>query len=584
MPWILGLNTGFAHDASATLIGEGRIVLAVEEERLDRVKFGRGFPRLAIERCLKTAGIGWGGLDAVGFNVDPWRMFRANLTFNLRSLVKPRAFTYAAFYLGSSLAPLLSDLREAEKIRRATEGTLKPDFLDHHLCHAASAFYASPFEEAAILTIDQRGEDISASASLGRGTTMTRLRTVHWPDSLGMLYLSLTLHLGFQVGDEYKVMGLAAYGAPAYAEAFEDLLQDDRRGGFRLNPAYFDYLGVERCFSKKFYAVFGPRRRRDEPITTRHRDIACSLQQRLEEVLVSMAEHLHRETRVPNLCLAGGVAFNSVANGALLRRSPFRRIFVQPAAGDAGTSLGAALWLAHQRFRQPRYAPMTHAFLGPAFTEEQIEAALQTCKVAYTREPQIAVRVARLLADGAVVGWFQGPLELGPRALGGRSILADPRRLDMKDLLNRCVKHREAFRPFAPAVLAERATEYFECDHPSPFMLFVYPVRPEKRRAIPAVTHVDGSARVQTVRREDQPLFWELISAFERLTGVPMVLNTSFNVDGEPIVCTPTDAIRSFFGAGLDYLAIGTFLVSKHPAADPGAALSSLALSEPSSG
>jgi len=560
---ILGINTGFAHDASAALLDEGRIILAVEEERLDRVKFGKGFPWKAINQCLDTAGITLQDVDAAAFNFQPWRMFRANARLNLQSLIAPRAFRYAAFHLGWAIYPLLSDLREAEKIKRATQGKVRPHFLEHHLCHAASSFYLSPFEEAAILTIDNRGEDITATVSLGRGTSIKRLGAVRLPDSLGMLYLSVTLFLGFQIGDEYKVMGLAAYGEPTYRDLFEDLVKADGHGGFRLNRSYFDYMIAERAFSKKFYDAVGPRRFPDEPITKRHMDLACSLQKRLEDVIVGMAEHLHRQVGVPNLCLAGGVAFNSVVNGALLGRSPFRHIFVQPAAGDAGTALGAALLIAHQRFHHPRYPPQTHAFLGPRFSETQMEEALRACKLSYECEPQIAKRVAALLAQGAIVGWFQGPMEWGPRALGGRSILADPRRPEMKDVLNRCVKHREGFRPFAPAVLAERAADYFECDHPSPFMLFVYPVKADKRKEIPAVTHVDGSARVQTVTRAENVLFWEMIKEFERLTGVPMVLNTSFNVDGEPIVCTPTDAIRCFFGSGLDYLAMGHFLISK---------------------
>jgi len=561
--WILGINTGFAHDASAALIGQGRIVMAVEEERLDRVKFGKGFPRKAIDQCLEAAGIRLADVDAVGFNFQPWRMFRTNLLFNLRSLMKPRAFQYAAFYLGWSVYPLLSDLREAERITRASGGKLRPQFLDHHLCHAASSFYLSPFDEAAILTLDNRGEDITTTTSIGRGTTIERLRAIRLPDSLGLLYLSVTLFLGFEIGDEYKVMGLAAYGEPTYQDLFEDVVQEDAHGGFRLNRSYFDYLGAERCFSKKFYDATGPRRQRGEPITKRHMDIACSLQTRVEDVVVRMAEALHRSSGLTDLCLAGGVAYNSVMNGALLRRTPFTRIFVPPAAGDAGTALGAALLIAHQQLSLPRLAPLTQAFLGPAFTDAQIEDALRSCQLSYTREPQVTCRVAELLAEGHIVGWFQGPMEWGPRALGNRSILADPRQLDTKDRVNRCIKHREAFRPFAPAVLAERAAEYFECTHPSPFMLFVHPVRPEKRHEIPAVTHVDGSARIQTVRREENPLFWELIKEFERLTGVPVILNTSFNVNGEPIVCTPTDAIRCFFGSGIDDLAMGPFLVTK---------------------
>ncbi len=578
-PWILGINTGVAHDASAALIGQGRIVMAIEEERLDRVKFGKGFPHLAIERCLKSAGIGWEDIDAVGFNLQPWRLFASTVLLNLRSLTNPRAFKYAAFHQLWALRPLLSDLRESERIATATRGRLRPQLLDHHLCHAASSFYCSSFEEAAILTLDNRGEEISASMSIGRGTTIKRLGSVPLPNSLGLLYLSVTLFLGFHVGDEYKVMGLASYGEPTYYDVFADLLRDDGRGGFRLNRAYFDYLGAERFFSKKFHDIFGQRRLRDEPITKRHMDIACSLQQRLEDVVVAMAGHLHRRVRTDNLCLAGGVALNSVVNGALLRRSPFRRIFVQPAAGDAGTALGAALVIAHDQFRQPRFPPLTHAYLGPGFSDDEIKETLQACKVPYEQPDRITQRVAELLADGAVIGWFQGRMEWGPRALGARSILADPRRESMKDVVNRCIKHREGFRPFAPSIIAEQASQYVDAAHPSPFMLFVAPVQPGKQREIPAVTHIDGSARWQTVTQEDNPQFWELLDEFKRLTGIPVLLNTSFNVNGEPIVCTPLDAIRCFFGSGLDYLAVGSYLISKRAgggqAIDAGSAASS---------
>ena len=561
--WILGVCTGFAHDASATLLRDGQIVMAVEQERLDRVKFGKGFPHRAIEACLRHGGISLADLDAVGFSVNPWKMWAFDVGFNLQSLWRRRAFKYAAFNLGWSVQPLLSTLKEAEKITMATRGRLVPRLLDHHLCHAAGCFYVSPYEEAAILTVDNRGEAVSATFSVGRGTTITRLGEVRFPDSLGALYLGITLFLGFRFGDEYKVMGLAGYGEPAYADLFRDLVRLGPNGTFTLNPAYFDYLGAEGIFSQRFYHRCGPRRQADAPIEQRHRDLACSLQRRLEDVMLHMAEHLHRRTRLETLCLAGGVAFNSVMNGVLLRRSPFTHIFVQPAAGDAGTSLGAALAIYHHDDGNPRSSPMEQAYLGPSFTDAKIEEALQACKVPYQRYERIAAVVAERLASGSVVGWFQGRMEWGPRALGARSILADPRRADMKEIVNRCIKHREGFRPFAPAVLEERMTEYFEASQPSPFMLFVYHVVAAKRRVIPAVTHVDGTARVQTVRREDNPLLWEVITEFDHLTGVPVVLNTSFNVNGEPIVCTPVEAIRCFFGSGLDELAIGSYLVSK---------------------
>lgn len=560
--WILGISAGFAHDASATLVRDGEIVLAVEEERLDRVKYGKGFPHRSIDACLKTAGISLNDVDAVGFNLEPWRMYRADVLFNLKCLRSPKAFKYALFNLAWAVHPLLYNLKEAEKIARETNGR-RPRFIDHHLCHAASAFYVSPFEDAAILTIDNRGEDVSATLSVGQGAAIRRIDEIRVPESLGSLYLGVTLFLGFKFGDEYKVMGLAPYGQPSHYDVFADVLRQEPRGRFSLNRAYFDYLGAEGLFSRKFYDALGPRRRPGEPIEQRHMDIACSLQKRLEDVVLHMADHLHRVTGADNLCLAGGVALNSVANGALARTSAFKNIFVQPAAGDAGTSMGAALAIYHHQLGRPRTRVMEHANLGPSFSDGEIEEALKACKLDYEIHDNIARTVAELLADGQIVGWFQGRMEWGPRALGARSILADPRATDVKEALNRAIKHREDFRPFAPSVLAERCRDYFECQVPSPFMLFVYNVVEGRRKEIPAVTHVDGSARIQTVRREDNALFWELIKEFEAITGVPVVLNTSFNVDGEPIVCTPRDAIRCFFGSGIDCLAIGRFLVTK---------------------
>ncbi|MBI2495599.1 MAG: carbamoyltransferase, partial [Candidatus Omnitrophica bacterium] len=487
--WILGISTGFAHDPSATLLQDGRVVMAVEEERLDRVKYGKGFPHRAIARCLEHAGIAWSDVSAVGLNFQPWKMYATDLALNLGELVRPGALKYAAFNACWAAYPFLSTLREVEKIKRVTSGTARIRFIDHHLCHAASSFLVSPFDEAAILTMDNRGERVSSTWGVGRGATIQRLGEVRFPHSLGLLYLSVTLYLGFRFGDEYQVMGLAAYGEPAFSDVFADLIRTDDAGGFTLNRSYFTYLGAEGFFSDKWRRAFGPRRMPGEPITKRHQDIACSLQRRLEEVVLHMAQRLHAATGARNLCLAGGVAFNSVMNGVLLKRSPFERVFVQPAAGDAGTSLGAALVMHDRQGGRPRTWRMTHALLGPAFSEEQIEEALTASKLSYERCPDIATRVAELLAQGRIVGWVQGPMEWGPRALGARSILADPRQPHMKDLLNACVKHRESFRPFAPAVVEERAAEYFDCPHPSPFMLFVHSVRVEKRHEIPAVTH-----------------------------------------------------------------------------------------------
>jgi carbamoyltransferase len=437
----------------------------------------------------------------------------------------------------------------------------------HHLAHAASSFFLSPYHEAAVLVVDGLGELTSTSIGHGEGGKIRLLNEQFFPHSLGLLYSLVTDYLGFEANsDEYKVMGLASYGKPAFYESFSNFVQLTADGMFRLNLEYFNpgfrgpnYLG------EKFYKTFGPVRQRGEAVTERHADIAASLQKCLEEAVFHIANHLHNLTGQKQLCLAGGVALNCSMNGKLIERTPFKQVFIQPAANDPGTAIGAAYYVYHQTLGHRRDFQMTHAYLGPEYSNEEIKKALDLAKQMYAffEEPELLKYAAKLLAEGKIVGWFQGRMEWGPRALGNRSILADPTRSDMKDIINYYVKHREEFRPFAPAVVEERAKEFFEVSEPSPFMLFACRVKEEAKNKIPAVTHIDGTARVQTISRDVNARFYNLIVEFERLRGVPVLLNTSFNIMGEPIVCTPRDAVRCFAACGMDALVIGNFLLEK---------------------
>ena len=561
--YILGVGTGFVHDGSAALIKDGEIIAAVEEERFDRVKHGIGYPYHAINYCLEEGRIRFEDVDYIAFNFKPFKKYREDLWLNLKAMFHGFKSIKYSIYLGTTaIYPYLFTLKEAEKIRIETNGKKRVQFIEHHLCHAASCFYPSPFEEAAILTIDNKGEGISASYNVGRGRRIELIKEIRLPHSLGMLYLAFTFYLGFESGDEYKVMGLASYGEAEYYDVLKDILQITPGGGFRINPGYFDYV-PEGIFSEKFYKRLGRPRQSGEEIEQRHINIASSLQRRLEDVALSMVRWLHQKTKSRNLCLAGGVTLNSVMNGVIEKRGPFDNIFVQPAASDIGTSLGAALELYFNRCKNPVRVPMEHAYWGSGYTDGEIEDALKLAKLKYKRVKNVASETAKLIADGYIVGWFQDRMEWGPRALGSRSILADPRQKEMKDVVNKWVKHREDFRPFAPSVLEERCHEYFDCNHPSPFMLFVHDVLETKKDEVQAITHVDGTARVHTVNRDTHPLYYELIQEFEKLTGVPVVLNTSFNIMGEPIVRTPSEAIRCFYGTGMDYLVIGPYLISK---------------------
>ena len=586
--FVLGISA-FYHDSAACLLRDGEIVAAVSEERLSRKKGDDSFPARAVEWCLRDAGIGVGELEAVAFYDKPLLKFERILETYLS--IAPRGFRS---FLKAGPIWLKEKLHTDRNIRQSLGGYENALFYaEHHESHAASAFLPSPFDEAAILTVDGVGEWATASIARGLGSDIEILNELHWPDSLGLLYSAFTYYLGFRVNSgEYKVMGLAPYGEPKYVDTIREHLVDLRvDGSFTLDQRYFDYLGGLTMTSTAFHELFGgPPRAPESEIERRHVDLARSIQVVCEEIMLRMARTAHSVTGSKRLCLAGGVALNCVANGRILREGPFEEMWIQPAAGDAGGALGCAMlaWsrqLGGQRVVRRDRDAMKGARLGPAYGDDQVESFLRSAGAAFVRmdDPMLLDEAASLLADGKVVGWFDGRMEFGPRALGGRSILGDPRDPRMQSQLNLKIKFRESFRPFAPSVLAERAGEYFDLDVESPYMLVTAAVRErhrvrmrrdsdeasgfarlhQVRSDVPAVTHVDWSARVQTVDAERSPRFHALIRAFERLTGCPMLVNTSFNVRGEPIVCSPADAYRCFMRTGMDALVLGPFLLSK---------------------
>ncbi|HTU34318.1 MAG TPA: carbamoyltransferase C-terminal domain-containing protein [Candidatus Acidoferrum sp.] len=579
---ILGINAYHAN-ASAAIVVDGRLLGAVEEERLNRVKYAAGLPARAIQWCLDTVGAKLTDVDHIAIPRNPWARIGTKLRFASRM---PR-FAFDRVRVMRRFSGIHEDLASALELD-PQEITATYHRVEHHTAHMASAFFVSPYEEAAILSADGLGDFASAMWSKGRGPQMQALGEVTFPHSLGMFYTALTQYLGFwKFGDEYKVMGLAAYGQPEFLDEFRRIVRADSRNGFRLGLEYFSHQSegpemtwrdadrtpvLGRLFSAYLEQRLGPARKKDEPLTQRHYNLASSMQAALEEVLTSFWTDLARKTKQSSLCLAGGVAFNCLANGKIFDRSPFRRVYVQPAAGDAGLSVGAAFYVHNQVLHQPRSFVMDHAYWGPAFSSSAVRAALDPhrisgdeAEITELAEEPLLQTTARAIADGKIVGWYQGAAEWGPRALGNRSIVADPRRPEMKDVLNRRIKHRESFRPFAPSILEEATAEYFEQSHPSPFMTFAYPVRHEKRSVIPAPTHVDGTARLQTVSRSANPLYWKLIRAFGDLTGVPVVLNTSFN-DNEPIVCRPEEALDCFRRTQMDVLILGNFFLEKKAA------------------
>jgi carbamoyltransferase len=589
--YILGISA-YYHDSAACLVRDGEVLAAAQEERFTRKKHDHRFPANAVEFCLKRAGISASELEYVAFYDKPLLKFERLLETYL---------DYAPRGLRSFLMAMPLWLREKLWIREQVSKEAgfggKVLFTEHHESHAASAFFPSPFESAAVLTMDGVGEWATSSYGYGRGNELHLLAELHFPHSLGLLYSAFTYYTGFKVNSgEYKLMGLAPYGEPRYVRAILDELVDLREdGSLRLNMKYFDFAAGLRMTNARFDRLFGgPPRKPEGEITQREMDLARSVQEITEEAMLRMARHAHRMTGEKNLCLAGGVALNCVGNGRILREGPFENVWIQPAAGDAGGSLGAALSVWYQYLGKVRRVEdvcrcsadgMRGSYLGPEFTNDEVEEFLLTTRARYRKvaRAELAETVARQLADERVVGWFQGRMEFGPRALGARSILGDPRSPRMQSQMNLKIKFRESFRPFAPSVLRERVHEYFELDKDSPYMLLVAPVREELRRevtgdeeklfgierlnvprsTIPAVTHVDYSARVQTVRREDNPAYHELLAAFERLTGCAILVNTSFNVRGEPIVCTPSEAYACFMRTEMDCLVIGDYVLLK---------------------
>jgi carbamoyltransferase len=560
---ILGVSFDF-HDASACLLRDGIVVAAVEEERFSRLKHDRRFPRHAIDYCLAEGRIGPERLAAVAFYEKPAlkmeRMLRVAASHPQLSQANIRRQLSDHLAEGLRLDALLDEII-------GYKGTVL--YSAHHLSHAASAFYLSPFSEAAVLTVDGVGEWATTAQFAGEGTRLIPLREIHYPHSLGLLYSTLTSYLGFNVNeDEFRVMGLASYGAPRYREQMGKLVRLFDDGSFCLDAEYFAFpYSAQEMYAPPLIELLGPPRLPMEPIAERHRDIAASLQSTLEDAMLNLVKSLKRLHTSDNLCMAGGVAYNCVANSRIAQSGEFRRIWIQPAAGDNGAALGAAL-VAHFSMCDSKAAriPIEHdTRLGPSFDAAAIAEALNKSSLAYRQlsPEELCRQVAALIHRGLIVGWFQDRMEFGPRALGCRSILANPCHPDMKDILNRRVKFREEFRPFAPAVIEEAADVFFDMSCPSPFMLFAPRVKPAMAGRIPSVTHVDGTARVQTVSAANAPLFHRLISEFGKLSGVPIVINTSFNISGEPIVCTPADAVRCFLNTDIDALAIGPCLVSK---------------------
>ncbi len=589
---ILGLSF-FYHDAAAALLQDGLLIAAAEEERFSRFKHDSGYPMHAIRFCLETAQLQARDLDYVVFYEKPFVKFERILTTALHTAPRSLKLFHRA---------MKNWLVDRLWIKNLLQRELNIDparilFSEHHLSHAASAFYCSPFDEAALLTVDGVGEWATASAGIGKGNQMQITQEIRFPHSLGLLYSVFTAFLGFEVNEgEYKVMGMAPYGEPRYIDKVEKLIRVDRDGSFRLDMDYFSYhYSATEAFTSKFVGLFGPPREPETyfftkssgypsyfgakpanftELTTRNEyyaDIAASIQVVTEEVLLKMANALHRETGQMRLCLAGGVALNSVANGRLLNETPFEELYIQPAAGDSGAAVGAALYAYHMLLGEPRRFVMDHAYWGKNFDDSAIHDVLAAQNIRaeeFCDEEKLLDRVVDRLSQGKVAGWFQDKFEWGPRALGHRSILADPRREEMKDLVNTKIKFREPYRPFAPSVLEDRASGLFELPEPerhfpNRFMLYVVDVKDDAKANLPAITHVDGSARLQTVRRDTAPRYYRLIERFGQATGVPVLLNTSFNLRGEPIVTSPANALKTFYNSGLDFLVLENFIVSK---------------------
>jgi len=559
---VLGISC-FYHDAAACLLKDGKVVAAAQEERFTRKKHDISFPVNAIKYCLEEGKITINDVNYIGFYEKPLLKFERLLSQHLEMF--PRSFT--SFF--SALPSWLNEkLRVPSIIRKNLKYRGPVLFIEHHLAHAASAFLVSPFKKAAVLTIDGVGEWATAAYGYGEDNNITLLKELKFPHSLGLLYSTVTAFLGFTVNDaEYKVMGLSPYGKPIYYEQFKKIFHINDDGSMVLDMSYFDFHYKLAMPSKKFAEELGPMRKKETSIEQRHKDIAASLQKITEEVVFKMLNHVYKETKMKNLVMAGGVALNSVANGKIKRNTPFENVWVQPSASDAGTSLGAACYIYNTILGNERNYVMDSAYLGPSYSAEQVLEFLEEHKVEYTKlrdDDELIKKTAELIWKDNVIGWFQGRMEWGPRALGARSILSNPCNPKMKDILNLKVKHREYFRPFAPVIAEEDVHDYFDIDKDDePFMLFVYPFKDDKRKLVPSVVHVDGSGRLQTISKRQNPLYYGVIKEFEKLSKVPILINTSFNIRGEPIVCTPKDAYRCMMGTGIDYLVIDKFLVAR---------------------
>jgi len=565
--YILGIAC-YYHDASACLIKDGKIIAAAEEERFTRKKHDSGFPFKAIDYCLKEAGIDLNKINYIAFYEKPLIKFERVIYQHLEMFPK----SFPSFF--KSIPSWMKEkLRVQNTIRKKLKFKKEIFFVEHHLAHAASSYLVSPFKEAAIYTADGVGEWATTAYGYGKGNDIILLKEIDFPHSLGLLYSTVTAYLGFSVNNsEYKVMGMAPYGKPVYYDKFRKIVDVKDDGSFELDMGYFVYHYKLAMPSKKFIKEFGPIRKPESEVTQHHKDIAASLQKITEEIVIKTANHIHKETKMKNLCLAGGVALNSVANGKILKNTAFKNIYILPPAGDGGASVGAAAYVYFTLLKNKRTKEsfLNHAYLGPEFSREEIKQFLDSNNINYSEfksDEELIRKTAKLIWENKVIGWFQGRMEFGPRALGARSILSNACNPQMKDILNLKVKHREKFRPFAPVVCADDANKYFECDRPlqvpTDFMLMVYPIKKKYHEKIPAVTHVDGSGRLQTVRKFQSPLYYNLIKEFGKLSGIPILINTSFNIRGEPIVCTPYDAYKCMMGTGIDYLVMDKYLIKR---------------------
>ncbi len=582
MTSILGINA-FHGDAAACIIIDGKLIAAVEEERFNRIKHWAGFPVASIRFCMSAAGIDLRDLDHIAINRNPNANLLKKITYTLKN--RPKVASIKDRMLNSSKVKDVKVLLSEQFNIAPAKIKAELHYVEHHLAHLASSFYVSPYEKSVVVSLDGFGDFVSSMWGVGEGNEITVLNQVNFPHSLGLLYLAFTQFLGFNnYGDEYKVMGLAGYGTPSKIDQMHQLVDFKENGQFELNLDFFQHHSagismvwengspkIDRVYSDHFETVFGRPRKSGDPLTKNHYNIAASVQQIYETGLFNLVNFLHSHYHLDTLCLSGGCALNSLANGRLFNSSKFRQIFIPPSPGDSGGAIGSAVYVLNNKLKKKRSLAMGHAFWGPAFTDPEIKSLLCSDRdldtgnfviSKMTNQSVLCQEIAKKLTEGKVVGWFQGRMEWGPRALGNRSILCDPRLANMKDILNEKIKRRESFRPFAPAILREAVLDWFESDMDVPFMLKILKVKNEKQDQIPAVVHVDGTARLQTVSELDNPLFYELIQSFSKLTDIPMLLNTSFN-ENEPIVCRPEEALTCFKRTKMDILVLGNWMVER---------------------